>query len=110
MAASISIRSVAVTGCRSASAIGARCSGRPGPTTTWATRSPASSQPSASPASEVPRLAAIACSRSRASKVGSVTNSWYGSGRWVIRDAAGYGAPRRYLPVSQPPASGPNAR
>jgi len=109
-AASISIRSSAVTGCRSASATGTRCSGRPGPVTTWATRSPASSQPSASPASEVPRRTAIACSLSSASKVGPVTSPAYGSGRWVIRDPSGYGAPRRYLPVSQPPASGLKAR
>ncbi len=106
----MSARSASVTGCRSASAAGVRCSGRPGPITTWVTRSSASSQPSASPASEVPRDAAIASSRSSASKVAPVTRSWYGSGRWVIRDPAGYAAPRRYFPVSQPPASGPNAR
>ena len=44
------------------------------------------------------------------SKIVPLTNSRYGSGRWVIREPAGNGSPRRYLPVSQPPASGLNAR
>ncbi len=84
--------------------------GRPGPTTIWLTRSSASSQLSARPASEVPRADAITASRPRASKVRPVTSPAYGSGRWVIREPAGNGSPRRYLPVSQPPASGLNAR
>ena len=109
-ASSIMISSALVTGCSRASATGARCSGRPGPITTWVTRSSASSQASARPAIEVPRPAAMASSRPSASKVRSVTNSWYGSGRWVIREPAGYAAPRWYLPVSQPPASGLKAR
>ena len=78
--------------------------------TIWVTRWPASSQASAKPAIEVPRPAAIALSRSRASKVRPAVNSWYGPGRWDIRDPAGNGSPRWYLPVSQPPASGLNAR
>ena len=32
----------------------------------------------------------------------------YGPGRCVMREPAGNASPRRYLPVSQPPASGPN--
>ena len=35
-------------------------------------------------------------------------DAWYGPGRSVIREPGGRGSPRRYLPVSQPPASGPN--
>ena len=32
----------------------------------------------------------------------------YGPGRCVMREPAGNAWPRRYLPVSQPPESGPN--
>lgn len=88
-ASSIMARSCLVTGCSSASATGARCSGRPGPITTCATRGSASSQPSARPAIEVPRPVAMASSLASASKVWSVTNAAYGSGRWVIREPAG---------------------
>src|SRR6516165_2737544 len=106
-ALSMSARSPALRGCWSASRTGARCCGRPGPITIWVTRLSESSQVSARPASEMPWSAAIVRSASRVSNVRLVTSVRYGSGRWVIRDPAGYGSPRRYLPVSQPPASGP---
>ena len=38
----------------------------------------------------------------------SSTSRSYGPGRIVIREPSGNASPRRYLPVSQPPCSGPN--
>ena len=68
---------------------------------------PAPTRARASPSS-TPRSAAAASNASSASNVRSVSSSEYGSGRRVIREPAGYASPRRYLPVSQPPASGLN--
>ena len=56
-----------------------------------------------------PRSAAPRSSPSRASKTLSVSRWRYGSGRMAIREPAGASSPRRYFPVSQPPASGLNA-
>ncbi len=63
---------------------------------------------SARPAIDTPRVVASASSRSSASKTRSDEYPAYGSGRSVIRDPAGGASSRRYLPVSQPPASGLN--
>ena len=55
-----------------------------------------------------PRASASARKRSSASKTASSTSRSYGPGRIVIREPSGNASPRRYLPVSQPPCSGPN--
>ena len=68
----------------------------------------ASAQASASAAIETPRSAASRSSASSASKTRSDEYPSYGSGRSVIREPAGGASPRRYLPVSHPPASGLN--
>ena len=54
------------------------------------------------------RRVAAALERHEAVEDPVVERCSYGSGRSVIRDPAGAGSPRRYLPVSQPPASGLN--
>src|SRR6185437_2166727 len=93
----------------SASRTGSRCSGFVGPTTTKLRRGSLSSHARARPPIDTSRSAAMRSSSSRASNTSSVMNFSYGSGRCVIREPAGNAWPRRYLPVSQPPASGPNA-
>ena len=53
-----------------------------------------------------PRSRARSSNASSASKTRSSWKWRYGSGRSVMRDPAGGSSPRRYFPVSQPPASG----
>ena len=56
-----------------------------------------------------PRTAAASASRSSPACTGSLSRWRYGSGRIVIREPGGGSWPRRYFPVSHPPASGLNA-
>src|SRR6185437_8030326 len=84
-----------------------RWSGRRGPTTTDPTRP--SAHASASAAVLTPRAVAASASRSSPACTGSLSRCRYGSGRIVIREPGGGSWPRRYFPVSHPPASGLNA-
>src|SRR6478672_4519765 len=92
----------------SASRTGARCSSRLGPTTTAVISGTWRSHAIASAAIVTPRPDAALSNASSASNVASVRYPSLPSGRSVMRDPAGNGSPRRYLPVSQPPASGLN--
>ena len=75
------------------------CSGRPGPTTTWLTRSSASSQPSASPASEVPRDEAIAASRG--TSLAGLALGWLLTDERVSQVVIGPGRPEHLTPVAE---------
>ena len=85
---------------------GSRCSARFGPHTapSHAMRAPRRRR---APPSRRRAPSASSRSRSSPSKTASSTRRSYGSGRSVIREPAGNGSPRRYLPVSQPPAERP---